>query len=282
MDYKKINEEFYSKNYWGIDRSEHKWFSKYVKVKVLGKFMKPLNRGAIYDAGGGVGNYGWFFGRKFKEVIVSDISELSLKRIPEKNIKKLNCSVLENDLPDNSIDCVLLIDVFEHIDKKDLLKMMVDLKRILKPDGRILIFTSHFGWGLGAPIQRMLNPQKRLLGDEHKEGHVNRLKYNEFRELFKRAELKIDSYYFYSIIFQQLTDKIKDSFAKIASFILNRKSRDAQMSRAGQSVKEDLRKKETSIIFKIPLALMSYISYLDILIFGKWFPGNSIFFSLRK
>src|SRR3989344_6252756 len=131
MDYKKINENFYSQNYWGLDRSENKWFAKYVKIKVLSKFMKYVKRGVLYDAGGGIGNYGWFFGRDFNEVVVSDISKIALSKIPEKNIRRLNCDVLNNKLPDDYCDCILLIDVFEHIDSKDLIRMMKDLRRIL-------------------------------------------------------------------------------------------------------------------------------------------------------
>jgi hypothetical protein len=83
MEYKKINEDFYSKNYWGLDRSKNKWFSKYVIVKIIRKFLKDVNKGVLYDAGGGVGNYGWFFGKDFNEVIVSDISKIALSKIPE-------------------------------------------------------------------------------------------------------------------------------------------------------------------------------------------------------
>lgn len=282
MDYKKINETFYSKNWWGLDRSENKWFAKYVKVKILKKFMKSVKKGVLYDAGGGIGNYGWFFGRDFKEVIVSDISKRALSKIPEKHIIRLNCSVLDNKLPDNYCDCILLIDVFEHIDSQDLTKMMKDLKRVLKPDGRIIIFTSHFGWGLGAIIQRIFQPKKRLLGNEYKEGHVNRLKYREFQEIFRDVGLKVDNFYFYSIFFQQITDGIKDNFARIISSIRKNEDLDDKLGRKGQSTKEGLRKKEKNPLFKIPLLFFSWVSYLDILLFGKWFPGNSIFFSLKK
>jgi ubiquinone/menaquinone biosynthesis C-methylase UbiE len=282
MDYKKINERFYSKSHWGLDRSQNKWFSKYVKVKILKKFMEKVDKRVLYDAGGGVGNYGWFFGKDFKKIIVSDISKIALSKIPEKNIKKLNCSVLDNKLPNNYADCILLIDVFEHIKKKDLPKMMKDLRRVLKPNGRILIFTSLFGWGVGAITQRIFNPKKRLLSKEYKEGHVNRLTFKEFQELFKKVNLKIENYYFYSIFFQQITDGIKDNFAKIISFLLNKKKEDFELGRLGQSVKEDLRKKETKLILKIPLFFLSYVSYLDILLFNRWFPGNSIFISLKK
>lgn len=282
MEYKKINEDFYSKNYWGIDRSRDKWFSKYVKIRVLKKFMGDVKKGVLYDAGGGVGNYGWFFGEDFEEVIVSDISKRALSKISENNIKKLNCSVLKNKLPSDYVDCILLIDVFEHVDKKDLLKMMKDLRRVLKSEGKIVIFTSHFGWGLGAILQRISNPEKRLLGKEDREGHVNRLKYKEFQELFRNAGLRIDDCYFYSIFFQQVTDRIKDSFARFISMVADKRNRDTEIGRSGQSIKENLRRNEKKYLIKLPLLLLSYISYLDILLFGKIFPGNSIFFSLKK
>jgi ubiquinone/menaquinone biosynthesis C-methylase UbiE len=282
MNYKKINEDFYSKSYWGLDRSRRKWFSKYVKIKVLGRFMQGLNREVLYDAGGGVGNYGWFFSNNFKEVIVSDISKIALSKITEKEIRKLNCSVLSNKLPDNYVDCILLIDVFEHIESKDLLEMMKDLRRILKPDGKIIIFTSHLGWGFGAIFQRIFSPHKKLLKNEHEEGHVNRLKYGEFYKIFREAGLAIEDFYFYSIIFHQITEQFKDNFARIVALIKGKKNEDIKLGRAGQSTKEYFRKKEEGQILRIILYLLSRISYLDILIFGKLYPGNTIFFKLKK
>jgi len=281
-DYKKINEDFYTKDFWGLDRSENKWFAKYVKIEIIRKLIGPIKKGVLYDCGGGVGNYGWFFGRSFNEVIVGDISKTALSKIPERSIKRLNCSVLDNKLPDNYCDCIFLIDVFEHIDPKDIGAMMKDLRRILKPTGRIIIFTSHFGWGIGAITQRIFHPKRRLLGDEAKEGHLNRLRYSEFQKIFKEAGLEIVERYFYSVFFQQLTDGIKDSFARFISSIRGKKDLDKKFGRRGQSTKEELRKKEKKLIYRVPLMLFSLISYLDIYLFGRWFPGNTIFFSLRK
>ncbi len=282
MDYKKINDEFYSSNYWTIDRSRYKWFSKYVKAKIIKKFIKSLkNKEVLYDAGGGVGNWGSYFIKDFKKIIVSDISKIALKKIPEKEIVRVQCNVLKNKLPSKSVDCIILMDVFEHIDEKDLLTMMKDFKRILKKEGRILIYTSLRGWGFGSIRQRIFNSKKRLLGNEHEEGHVNRLTYDEFKELFEKSSLNIDDYYFYSIFFQQFTDAIKDRFARFSSHLLGKEREDKAIGRAGQSIKENLRKKEERNIFKIPFFVLSWVSYLDILLFGKLIKGNSIFLSLK-
>ena len=54
---------------------------------------------------------------------------------------------------------------------------------------------------------------------------------------------------------------------------------DALLGREGQSVKENLKHHDE---YRILLLFLSYISYLDILIFGKLSIGNAVFFSLKK
>ena len=100
------------------------------------------------------------------------------------------------------------------------------------------------------------------------------------KSLFNKSGLEIEDYYHYSIIFQQITDAIKDNLARFASKF--RKKRNIDSIRQGQSVKEDLRRKERSPLIMLPLKLLSYISYLDIILFGKWLPGESIFLKLKK
>lgn len=279
--YNKLNEEFYEKGILGIDRSMNKWFARFVYAKVIGNWIERniKNKDVLYDAGGGVGNWAWYFGNKykFKRIIVSDISRLPLSKIPEDYIEKINCSVMENKLPDNSVDCILLIDVFEHIFTKDLEKMMKDLNRILKLEGKILILTSLYGWGQGLVLQRLFTNRRLMKGEYKAMSHVNRLSLKEFKLLFKRTGLEIEDYYYYCIIFQQITDGLKERFAKLIS-----KLRKSKETIKGQETKKSIRKVENKPLLKTLLYLSSLISYLDILIFGKFFPGRGIFFCLKK
>jgi len=279
--YTKLNQEFYEKEILGIDRSMNKWFARFVYAKVIGNWIEKniKNKHTLYDAGGGIGNWAWYFGNKykFKRIIVSDISKLPLSKIPEDYIEKINCSVMENKLPDSSVDCILLIDVFEHIFIKDLEKMMKDLRRILKPDGKILILTSLYGWGQGLVLQRLFTNRRLMKGEFKALSHVNRLSLKEFNLLFKRTGLEIEDYYYYCIIFQQITDDLKERFAKIVSKLRKSKER-----KEGQETKKSIRKIEEKPLIKTLLYLSSLISYLDILIFGKFFPGRGIFFCLKK
>lgn len=280
--YKKYNEEKYTQNYWGIDRSKYKWFSKYVKFKILDRWIDSLKNkdSSLLDAGGGVGNYAFLFKNKFKHVAVLDISKKALDSIPEEDIIKIHDSVINPKIKKYSFDCILLIDVFEHIDPKDLEKMMQNLGKLLKEDGKILIFTSQFGYGTGLIWKRIIGDKNRLKKGEEREGHLNRLTFEEMKFLFKKTGFVIEDFYHYSIIFQQITDFIKDSFAKIS--LIFRTQNPIDKIRLGQSVKEHIRQKEENFFIKLPLKILSYISYFDIILFGKLLPGESIFLKIRK
>lgn len=176
----------------------------------------------------------------------------------------------------NSVDCIILIDVFEHISKEDLNKLVCELNRVLKKDGRILIFTSEYGFGIGLIWKRLVNPINMLTKADVSEGHLNRLKFKELKELFEKNNLLIEDYYHYSALFQQSTDFLKDSFTKILSHIFRIKSE----SRKGQFIKESVKTKK-SFLIDSGLLFFSLISYLDILLFGK-ITGNSIFLKIKK
>ena len=279
--YENYNELKYESGYWGLDRSKNKWFSKYVKYKILDNWINPIkNKGYLLDAGGGVGNYAFLFKDKFKKTAVLEISNKALQLIPDKDIIKIHSSIIDPKIKNNSVDCILLVDVFEHIKEEDLEKMMKNLNKVLKKDGRILIFTSQYGYGWGLIWKRIMRDKNRLANGEERGGHLNRLKFSEMKNLFRNAGLEVEDYYHYSIIFQQITDSLKDNFAKLA--LLFRKKQSIDSVRPGQSIKEGLRHIEENLWIYIPLKVLSYISYLDIILFGKLLPGTSIFLRLKK
>lgn len=283
FDYKKYNEGKYKEDFWTINRSEYKWFSNYVKLKIFKKeASKVKNKEVFLDAGGGVGNWAFHFLKDFEKVIVLDISNEALKRIPEKEIIKKQGSVTEIPLNSNSVDCILLADVFEHVAPEDLNKLLNELKRVLKKDGRIIIFTSQYGYGIRLILNRifgrMQKENKNLMKLEAKEGHLNRLKFSAMKKLIKNNGFKIENYYHYSIIFQQLTDFIKDESSKIIDKISGKKA-----TREGQVIKDKLKRiKKPNFLFQVFFGILSFISYLDVILFGKIIPGESIFLTLKK
>jgi len=283
FNYKEYNERKYKENFWTINRSKYKWFSNYVKLKIFKKeASKVKNKKVFLDAGGGVGNWAFHFLKSFEKVIVLDISERALKQIPEKEIIKKQGSVIKIPLESESVNCILLSDVFEHVIPNDLDKMLTELKRVLKKDGKIIIFTSQYGYGirliLNRVFGRMQRKNKSLMKLEEKEGHLNRLKFNTIKRLIKNNGLEIENYYHYSIFFQQLTDFMKDESSKIIDKIIGGKAQ-----REGQVIKDKLKRIEKpGFLFQLVFGTLSFLSYLDIILFGKLIPGESIFLILRK
>jgi len=287
FDYKDYYENEYKRRFYNLDRSKNKWFSKYVKVKIIEKWIERynINKESLLDAGGGTGTYAWHFMNEFKNVIVSDISKTALDMIPEEKIKKVCCDVFNHPLKSESIDCILLIDVFEHLKEKDLNKLMEEMNRLLKKGGFLIIYSSLYGWGGGSVYNRLFNKNQVYFGEEEM-GHLNRLTLEQYKKLFTETKFRVMDYYFYSQFFQPLTDSIKDKsailFEKVRYFLKKNKNNYFDEQRKGQTIKESIRESKKNIFLKVTLYFFSWMNYLDILIFGKLFKGNSVFFLLKK
>jgi ubiquinone/menaquinone biosynthesis C-methylase UbiE len=279
-DYKDYNEQKYETGFWNINRSKYKWFQNYTKLKIFSKWIKASKGKSVFlDAGGGVGNWTFYFLKDFKKCIVLDISKNALAQIPEKEIIKLHGSILKIPLPDDSVDCILLADVFEHIFPKDLPLMLNELARILKKDGRVIIFTSENGYGIDLVFDKLFGQMREGLTPADIEcGHVNRLTLNEKTSLFKQAGLKLADYYNYSIFFQQFTDFVKDSSAKIIGRLFARN----KSEESGQFLKDRFKtQKEPNFLARLFFYVPTLISYLDIAL-GKFIRGSYIFLLLEK
>jgi ubiquinone/menaquinone biosynthesis C-methylase UbiE len=79
-----------------------------------------------------------YFGTRYK-MIGMDISFSSLLNIGNHYEIKINCNATEHiPLPDYSIDAVISSYFWEHFNENDKLKILEEIKRILKPEGKII------------------------------------------------------------------------------------------------------------------------------------------------
>ncbi len=277
-DYKEFYDKKYEQEFWTVNRAKKVWFSNYVRLKIFKRWSENLTQKDFFlDVGGGFGNWASRFLDEFKKVAVLDVSPKALEQIPEKEIIKIQGSALDIPVKSNSVDLVLLSDIFEHIFIEDLPKMMKELYRILSDDGRIIIYAPQYGWSYLDIFFRLKGESREeFLKKDYESGHVNKLSFKEYKQLINSSNLEIDDYYHYSIIFQGLTDSIKDFIAKLIDML-----RGKQALRKGQAIKEELKSKE-SPLFCFVFRLLSYISFLDVFIFGKIYPGSSIFLCIKK
>lgn len=98
---------------------------------------------SVLDIACGEGYGSNYLAKKAKSVIGIDLDEQTVKWASSKysrnNLEYLSSSVEKIPLPDSSIDVIVSFETIEHVEDPD--KMMLELKRVLKGDGLILIST---------------------------------------------------------------------------------------------------------------------------------------------
>ncbi|MBU5484246.1 class I SAM-dependent methyltransferase [Clostridium sp. MSJ-11] len=96
----------------------------------------------VVDIGGGTGRLAQYICNSCKTVYVLDESEKMLSKVKQgKNLVCIRGNALKTPFEDNSIDVVILSDVFHHIKEQE--DLIVEINRILKYDGKIVMLDFH-------------------------------------------------------------------------------------------------------------------------------------------
>ena len=114
---------------------------------ILGSVEKHKPK-KVLDAGCGRGFYVTMLSRYpfIKEIHGVDVSDYYLKRAQnalgeDKRVKLTKGSIYKLPHKDRYFDCIILSEVLEHLDDEP--KVLAELKRVLKPGGRLLISVPH-------------------------------------------------------------------------------------------------------------------------------------------
>ena len=107
------------------------------------EFVKSFCKDAVVlDAGCGVGWSTERIANVAKRIIAVDLCKDALKiarnRHAGYNIIYKQMNVLSIEIPDNSVDVAVSLEVIEHFDKKDVIKYLSEINRVLKSDGIIV------------------------------------------------------------------------------------------------------------------------------------------------
>jgi len=107
--------------------------------------------GRILDiGGGGEGIISQLYGDK---VVAIDLSEEELKEAPKNDSLKIIMDVRQLKFLDKQFDIVTSFFTFMYINNKDLNQVFKEIKRVLKPGGKLLI------WGLKIPKKREIDKE---------------------------------------------------------------------------------------------------------------------------
>ena len=141
MSYQQIKEKLskaYSEK--AVEREESKmdeW-----KVQERDIFLSFLNNSdTLLEIGAGTGKDGLFFKRKGHEVTCIDLSPEMVKICSNKGLAAYEMSFDDLRFSDNSFSAVWAMNCLLHVPKQELVNVLKEIKRVLKPGG-------HFFWGV--------------------------------------------------------------------------------------------------------------------------------------
>jgi len=126
-------------------------FQQYRISNVL-KIYTPQKHERVLDLGCGWGTFVFKLAPSCKEVVGLDFSSKSidlcneiLQKEPHKNIKFVCADAGDSGLDAESFDLIISADLFEHIYPEDFERIIDECRRLLKPGGKLSIWTPHRG-----------------------------------------------------------------------------------------------------------------------------------------
>lgn len=130
----------------GVAVEDLDYFARY-KIDYVRQLWRERGRSprAIMDFGAGIGNALAPMHEAFPEaeIIALDVSRASLDLVEAQaipNVRTLAYDGLEVPLPDASLDCVFIACVFHHIPAEHHIALLRELRRVLRPDGVLVLF----------------------------------------------------------------------------------------------------------------------------------------------
>jgi len=154
----------------------------------------------VLDAASGLGYGSFILADQAEQVIGIDILEENVKfaskKYSQQNLIFRQMNVLKTGFKDNSFDSIVSIETFEHLQPEEAEQFINEIKRILKPSGKLILSTPN----------QPIHSQFAKVDD-----HFNELDVDELNELFAPNFITCEFYYqrknvikemnlFYSII----------------------------------------------------------------------------------
>lgn len=156
------------------------FFKKYVDYK--------NNKLKVLDFGCGDGKYFPFFKQYFQEnnIFGAEISDIRVKRCKDegwKNVQRID-PLKKLPFEDNFFDLINFDQVIEHIKPKETHFYLSEIKRILKPEGIMILTTPNY------PIKRMYDILNVVIKRDFKKvkddpTHVSFYNFKKLREVLK-------------------------------------------------------------------------------------------------
>ena len=114
---------------------------------------------------------------------------------------------------EQTFDTISLIELIEHLNDKDVFNLLIEIKRLLKKDGRLLLSTPNYGsaWPILEKIVNLIG------GVSYEDQHINHFNKYRLKELLQKVgfqKINVESYLFTAPFFASINWRFSDLIHK--------------------------------------------------------------------
>jgi SAM-dependent methyltransferase len=199
MTQQNIDRNYYDRKYYEghLKRLSGKDHFTKVKVDRVRSLLSPLPGELIMDLGCGVGTMMALLASSGAKMIGVDYSTASLSLAKQSYHQKVESSIFRGICSDgraigiqnDSIDGIMAVDFTEHLDDDFLNPMIADVYRVLKPNGRFVIYTPSV-----THIFEQLKKRNIILKED--KSHIGLRTMKHYCDILIKSGFKIEKKYF--------------------------------------------------------------------------------------
>lgn len=195
-----------------------RFWHKYKFLEVI-NCIDTIQETEILDIGCGPGTLLSMLPLGYTHAVGVDISKKQIKFAERqfknlKNISWIASNIFDLKLKKNSFDFIFLIEVIEHLHKKDSLKLLNKIYNLLKKNGILILTTPNYG-SFWPAIECVWNKVNSI---NYRKQHINKYDVEKMRnELYIHTsfrEIEISTFFIFSPFVNLFSEKIAVSLLK--------------------------------------------------------------------
>ncbi len=251
------------------------FLSARVKMQVMTRMLKPGSSDRVLDIGCGNGRFVFFKRPSCAELVGIDAGAHFAPE-PLRSVDLARGDVRLLPFADRSFDKAYSLDVLEHLSEEGVVSMLSEARRVLRPGGKLFVYSHVMMSSKLAVFQRAVNRLVRYLDSkglvdnaperERKSDHRNALSsYEKLDAILVRTGFEIESIRYYNVFFKSVIEDLMLPLVE-HNFYSKGKAKTGEKANGHThgSVKADV-----GLWAHLPLGALSKLMMLDVLLFGR-------------
>jgi len=254
------------------------FLSAKIKMDMMSKMLRPTPGDRVLDIGCGKGQF-LFYNRASCGQLVGIDAGAHFAPEPLATVDLTRGDIRLLPFEAESFDKAYSLDVLEHLDEEGVSSMLTEARRVLKPGGKLFLYSHVMMSSRLALFQRGVNrlihwlDSKGLVDNEpereRKSDHRNVLRsYEQLDAVLERTGFKIAKIRYYNVIFKALFEDLMLPLVE-HNFFTSTPSPGNGDERPAHDRHHESTKPDVGRWAHAPLMLASYIMKLDVALFGR-------------